>query len=145
MSNEKKSSRGAGVFLAILVIILAGLSMFFYSKHGINIYSSAYNNKIYICCGLAIVCAAFSLAAGKLPLSFGKELIRPALAIAFLLILYAILQYVNTQIMFVGAVFAAIDVDQYGPLVPGFAWTIGCMGLGALFAVLGCALGKVKE
>ena len=144
MSNDKKSSRWAGLFFAVLVIILSALSMFFYSKNGINLYSSSLNSKVFVFCGLAIACAMISLIADRVPIPIAEECVRPALAVAFLLLLYAILQYVNAQINFVGAVFAAIDVDQYGPLVPGFIWTIGSMGLGALCAMLGCALGKKK-
>ena len=134
------ASRGVGYFLAILTIILAGAAMVLYTEHGINIYASAYNGKVYLCCGLAIAFSAVSLCVDLLPLSFAEELVKPARAIAFLLLLYAIMQYVLTQIMFVGAVVVAIDVDQYSPLIPGFVATFACLLLAAVFAVLGVGL-----
>ena len=101
-----------GSFLAILVIILAAAAMILYSANGKNIYSNSYNSRIYICCGLAIFFAALSLILGFLPGSLAPELVRPARAISYLLLLYAALQYILTQAMFLGAVFVAIDVDQ---------------------------------
>ncbi len=138
--KEYFASRGVGYFLAILVIILAAAAMVLYTKHGINIYSNAYNDKIYLCCGLAILFAALSMCVDMIPVSFSVEFVKPARAISFLLLLYATLQYVLTQIMFVGAVFVAIDVDQYSPLIPGFVATISCLLLGAVFAVLAICL-----
>ena len=138
--KEYFASRGVGYFLVILVILLAALAMILYTKHGINIYSGAYNGKIYLCCGLAILFAAISLCVDLLPISFAEELVKPARAISFLLLLYATLQYILAQIMFIGAVFVAIDVEQYGPLIPGFAATISCLILAAVFAVAGVCL-----
>ena len=140
--KEYFASRGVGYFLAILVIILAAAAMVLYTKHGINIYSNAYNDKVYLCCGLAIFFAALSMCVDLIPVSFAVEFVKPARAISFLLLLYATLQYVLTQIMFVGAVFVAIDVDQYSPLIPGFVATISCLILGAVFAVVGTGLDR---
>ena len=138
------ASRGVGYFLALLVIILAGAAMVLYSKHGINIYSNAYNDKIYLCCGLAIACAVVSLCVDLLPVSFAVEFVKPARAISFLLLLYAVMQYVLTQIMFIGAVVVAIDVEQYSPLIHGFVATISCLLLGAVFAVLAICLDRCR-
>ena len=140
--KEYFASRGVGYFLSILVILLAAFAMVLYTKHGINIYSNAYNGKIYLCCWLAIAFAAVSLCVDLLPVSFAEELVKPARAISFLLLLYATLQYVLTQIMFIGAVAVAIDVDQYSPLIPGFALTISCLILGAVFALAGVCLDR---
>ena len=138
--KEYFASRGVGYFLAILTIILAAAAMVLYTKHGINIYASAYNDKVYLCCGLAIAFSAVSLCVDLIPVSFSVEFVKPARAIAFLLLLYAIMQYVLTQIMFVGAVAVAIDVDQYSPLIPGFVATSSCLLGAAVFAVLGVGL-----
>ena len=129
-----------GFFLAILVIILAAASMILYTANGKNIYSTTYLSKIYICCGLAIFFALLSIGLTFVGGSVAPELIRPSRAIAFLLLLYATLQYILTQALFLGAVFVAIDVDQYGPLVPGFVATIACMALGAILALASVCL-----
>lgn len=138
--KEYFASGGVGYIFSILVIILSAVSMVLYTKNGVNIYCNAYNSRIYLCCWLAIAFAAFSLIADLLPLSFSGELVRPARAVAFLLLLYATLQFILTQAMFVGAVIVAIDVDQYSPLIPGFAVTCGCLLLGTIFAILATGL-----
>ena len=144
MMEQKKSlsSRGVGFFLAVLVIILAALAMVLYSKNVINIYCSESNSKVYLCCGLAIAFAVLSLVMDLLPVSFAEELVKPARVISFLLLLYAVLQYVLTQIMLVGAIVAAIDVDQYGPLVPGFTSTMCCLLGSAVLALLAAGLAR---
>ena len=144
MMKTKKyfASRGVGYYLAVAAIVLAALAMVFYTENGISIYSNAYNNKIYLCCGSAIVFAALSLCVDLIPVSFAVEFVKPARAISFLLLLYAVLQYLLTQIMFIGAVAVAIDVDQYGPLIPGFVVTILCLILAAVLAVTGTCLDR---
>ena len=138
------ASRGVGYFLAILTIVLAALAMNFYTQHGINIYASAYNDKVYLCCGLAIGFAAVSLLVDLIPVSFSVEFVKPARVVSFLLLLYATMQYVLTQIMFVGAVVVAIDVDQYSPLIPGFVATISCLAGAAVLAVLAAGLDRCR-
>ena len=140
--KEYFASHGVGYFLAILAAILTIVSIVLYTKNGLNIYCNAYNNRIYICCWLAFAFLALSLFVDLIPGSFTKELIRPARAVAFLLLLYAALQYILTQAMFLGAVFVAIDVDQYSPLIPGFVATFCCMLLAVIFAILGAGLDR---
>ena len=129
-----------GYFLAIVAIGLAVASVILYTNNGVNIYCNAYNSKIYVCCWVAVACLVLSLFVGLIPGSLSKEFVRPARAVAFLLLLYATLQYVLTQAMFLGAVFVAIDVDQYSPLIPGFVATFCCLLLAAIFAVLAAGL-----
>ena len=145
MTNRKGyfASRIVGFVLAILTIVLAALAMSLYTKHGINIYSNTYNDKVYLCSGLAIGFAALSLIVDLIPAARFGDLVKVARAIAFLLMLYATMQYVLTQIMFVGAVAVAIDVDQYSPLIPGFVKTISCLLGSAVLAVLGTALARL--
>ena len=141
--KEYFASRGLGYYLVLPAIILSVLAMVFYKQNGINMYSSAYRPSVFVCCGLAIFFAALSLCVDRIPVSFAEELVRPARAISFLLLLYAILQYALTQVMFIGAVAVAIDVDQYGPLVPGFVATVVCLGGAAVFALLSVCLDRV--
>ena len=140
--KEYFSSRGAGYFLALAAIVPAALAIVFYAKNGVNIYSGEYNGKIFLCCGLAIAFAVFSLLTDFIPVSFADEFAGPARAVSFLLLLYAVMQYILSQIMFLGAVAVAIDVEQYGPLIPGFVATVLCLILAAAFAVTGACLDR---
>ena len=142
--REYVSSRGVGYFLALTAIVPATLAIIFYAQSGVNIYSGEYNGKIFLCCGLAIAFAAFSLFSDFVPVSFADEFARPARAVSFLLLLYAFMQYILTQIMFLGAVAVAIDIEQYVPLVPGFVATALCIILAAVFAVTGACLDRLR-
>ncbi len=142
MKSLKKyfASRGAGYFLMLPVIILSAAAMVLYAKYGVNIYATDYNSKLYLCCGMAIGFAVLSMVVDLLPLHFAGELVKPVRAVSFLLLLYAIMQYILTQIMFLGAVFVAIDVEQYSPLIPSFVATAGCLLAGTLLALVGTLL-----
>lgn len=139
-SNQYFASRGVGYFLMLPVIILSAAALMLYAKYGVNIYATEYSSKLYLCGGMAIGFAVLSMVVDLLPLSFAKELVKPVRAVSFLLLLYAIMQYILTQIMFLGALFVAIDVEQYSPLIPGFAATSVCLLLGTVLALAGTLL-----
>ena len=122
------------------VIILSAAAMVLYAKYGVNIYATEYSSKLYLCGDMAIGFAVLSMAVDLLPLPFAKELVKPIRAVSYLLLLYTMMQYVLTQIMFLGAVVVAIDVEQYSPLIPGFAATSVCLLLGAVLALAGTLL-----
>lgn len=141
-SNQYFASRGVGYFLMLPVIILSAAAMVLYAKYGVNIYATEYSSKLYLCGGMAIGFAVLSMVVDLLPLSFAKEFVKPVRAVSFLLLLYAIMQYILTQIMFLGALFVAIDVEQYSPLIPGFTATTACLLLGTVLALAGTLLGN---
>lgn len=139
-SNKYFASHGVGYFLMLPVIILSAAAMVLYAKYGVNIYATEYSSKLYLCGDMAIGFAVLSMVVDLLPLPFAKELVKPIRAVSYLLLLYTMMQYVLTQIMFLGAVVVAIDVEQYSPLIPGFAATSVCLLLGAVLALAGTLL-----
>ena len=133
-------TRGLGYILTIPVILLAAVAIVLYNLNGKNIYSPDYSDAVYIFIALGMALALASMLVSLIPAKWADELARPVRCVAYLLFLYAVLRYVYTQITFLGAVFAAIDVEQYSPLIPGFAATITVMLATALLALVATIL-----
>ena len=146
MSSSKDFfvSRWVRWFLAnavmIAVIILAGMALRSYTKYGINTYSTAYNSKVFLCCCLAIAFAALSILLDLIPSSAMALFVKVSRAICYLLLLYAALQYVLTQVDFIGAVYANIDLEKFQPLIPGFVETTVNLLVPSVLALAGTCL-----
>ena len=126
-SNKYFASHGVGYFLMLPVIILSAAAMVLYAKYGVNIYATEYSSKLYLCGDMAIGFAVLSMAVDLLPLPFAKELVKPIRAVSYLLLLYTMMQYVLTQIMFLGAV---QSVDSRICRHIGLPAAGGCAGAG---------------
>ena len=146
MSKSKGlfASRGVGWYLSIIVIILAGVATVLYRNNGINTYSTAYNSKVFLFCWLAIASAALSLCLDFVSSPSASVFVKLLRGLSYLLLLYAALQYVRTQVDFIGAVYMHIDLEKYEPLIPGFVATIACLLLPTVLALAGTCLTRLR-
>ena len=133
-------TRGVGYYLTIPAIVAAIVSIALYQANGKNIYSPDYNTTVFVCLGVGIALAVISLFTDLVPYKWTGDVAKIVRTVAYLIFLYAVLQYVYTQIAFLGAVFVAIDVEQYEPLIPDFMSTIVTMGVTAVIALVAALL-----
>ena len=133
-------TRGVGYILTIPAIAVAIAAMVLYKQTGISVYSTRYNQAIFSSQWAGLILCAISLFTGLIPVKFADDISKVVRTAGYLMLLYAILQYVYTQATFLGAVFVAIDVNLYEPLIPGFISTIVTMGVAAVIALLATVL-----
>ena len=126
-----------GNLITLVAIISAVVSIILYKLNGINIYCNEYRKELYLSLGFGIGFSAIGLFIGLVPMKWNKELVKVVKSIGYLLFLYAVMQYAYTQVNFFGALFMAIDVEQYSPLIPAFVAMVVTLAISVIAALVG--------
>ena len=141
-----RPARMFGNLIAILAIVLGIMAFTAYKEHAINSYVTAYRSKVFVCLGVGIALSFISILLSWSSSKNSNLIVKVVRAIAYLAFLYAILQYLYTQVNYIGALLMAIDVEQYEPLIPAFVETLGTMILAMFVSLFATCLNfRVKK
>ena len=144
-SVAKKQIYMWDILLALIAIVAAVVSIILYKLYGTNTYCLKYSNEIFVALGVGIALLIAGIALRFISFKWSADVIKVLKAAAYLLFLYATMQFVSTQTLFYGAWFMKID-PQYPPLIPGFLATISVMGATVLIALIAtCLNGRKKK
>lgn len=131
------AGRSVGYYLTLPALIFAVLAACLYSATGVTEFNPELNQTAIICLIVGAVVGAVSMAVDLLPLSWSGDIVKPLRYVSFLVILYADMQFILSQVTYIANVMVAIDGNTF---TPGFLGTFICFDLAALFMLVAACL-----
>lgn len=107
------ASRGVGYILTFPAIIFAILAAVFYKNNGVTEFNPELNSAAMSFMWAGVALSAVSLVIDIIPLEVAEEFVKPLRIAAYLLYLYAFLQFIMSQVTYISNVFVAIDGNTF--------------------------------
>lgn len=126
--------RSLGFYLAFPAMIIALITIFLYKKIGINTFSPTLNKQAILFLILGISFTLISLVISLIPLKYVNQFGKIIRFGAYLMILYAFIMFIYSQVNFIANVFVGIDGNSFSST---FILTI-------IFYLLSCILTAVS-
>jgi hypothetical protein len=121
--------KGLGDIFLLVALIATVCSLILYIKTGITVFNPKLSNSVIASLIAALVLEALLLAIGS---KIGKYVV-------YLLLLYSLIEYINTQATYIANIFVAIDGSTFSA---GFICTIISFILGVAGALVSGILAK---